>query len=339
VKNNPIGIFDSGLGGLTVLQDIQALLPHEDLIYIADSAFAPYGNKDSALIVQRVCMLADSLVQTHHIKALVVACNTATAEAVHILRERLQIPVIGMEPAIKPAVALTKSGVVGVLATANTLKSDKFSKLLDSHQHQARIIVQPCVGWVEAIEQGDIHSDYTKALVAKYVQPLLEAGVDTLVLGCTHYPLLEPIIRDLVGEQVHLMTTGHAVAKRLQHQLLTQHALNLQTEHGKNFFWTSGDVKQVSSMASLLFQREIVFKLLPQLHETIIIEFELEKKQQLLFQALLQGEDGLAFVRCMHGVQQLWTTSSQIDALKDWLKCLPKSFNLCILQEYVWTGE
>ena len=338
-KQSPIGIFDSGLGGLTVFEDIHALLPHEDLIYIADSAFAPYGDKDSALIVQRACVLADFLLQTHHIKALVVACNTATAEAVHILRERLQIPVIGMEPAIKPAVALTQSGVVAVLATANTLQSDKFSKLLDSHQHQARIITQPCAGWVEAIEQGDLHSDCTKVLVGKYVQPLLEEGADTFVLGCTHYPLLEPVMRDLLGEQVHVISTGGAVAKRLQHQLAAQHVLNPQREGGKQSFWTSGDGKQVSSMASALFQREIVFQPLPQQHETIIIEFELEKKQQLLFQALLQGEDGLAFVRCMHGVQQLWTTSSQIDALKDWLKCLPKSFNLCILQEYVWTGE
>jgi len=338
-KQAPIGIFDSGLGGLTVFEDIQALLPHEDLMYIADSAFAPYGDKDNAVIVQRACILSDFLVQTYRIKALVVACNTATAAAVHILRQRLEIPVIGMEPAIKPAVALTQSGVVAVLATANTLASDKFSRLFDSHQHQARIITQPCVGWVEAIEQGELYSHRTKELVKKYVQPLLEAGVDTLVLGCTHYPLLEPVIRGLVGQQVHIVSAGRAVARRLHHQLAAQHILNSQANNGKESFWTSGDIKQVSSMASLLFQRDMVFNPLPQQHETIIIEFELEKKQQRLFQALLQGEDGLAFVRCVDGMQQLWTTSSQVETLKEWLKCLPKSFNLCILQEYVWMGE
>ncbi|WP_081881075.1 glutamate racemase [Ghiorsea bivora] len=335
----PIGIFDSGLGGLTVFEEIQNLLPHENLIYIADSAFAPYGDKDSVFIVRRACLLADFLVQTYHIKALVVACNTATGAAVHILRERLDIPVIGMEPAIKPAVALTQSGVVAVLATSNTLASDKFSKLLDSHQHQARIIIQPCVGWVETIEQGTLYSNWTRALVAKYVQPLLDVGVDTFVLGCTHYPLLEPVMRDLVGDQVHIISTGRAVARQLHHQLLLQHALNQHTEHGNTSFWTSGEKKQVTSMASLLFQQEMVFNPLPQQYETIIVEFSLEKKQQLLFQALLQSEDGLAFVRCVHGVQQLWTTSAQVETLKEWLKCLPKSFNLCILQEYVWTGE
>ncbi|MCF6208638.1 MAG: glutamate racemase [Ghiorsea sp.] len=338
-NNHPIGIFDSGLGGLTVLAEIRKCLPQENLTYIADSAFAPYGNKDDAMVVQRCESLACYLIDTHNIKALVVACNTATAAAIQTLREQLAIPVIGMEPAIKPAVAVTQSGVVGVLATENTLKSDKFSNLLDAHQHRARIITQPCFGLVEAIEQGDFNSEKTKQLLQGYVQPLLDEGVDTLVLGCTHYPLLEPLIRELVGEQVHMISTGSAVAKRLQSQLDAKGVLNRQAESGKESFWTSGDKRHVSAMASLLFQREMVFKPLPEKHETIIVEFTLEKKQHLLFQALLQGEDGLAFVRCVDGVQQLWTTSSQIDALKDWLKCLPKSFNLCILQEYVWTGE
>ena len=337
--NNPIGIFDSGLGGLTVLQDIQALLPHESLVYIADSAYAPYGEKDTDDIVSRCLFIANILIQQHKIKALVVACNTATAAAIHVLRNTLDIPVIGMEPAIKPAVDITESGVVGVFATANTLKSDKFSNLLDAHQHRARIIAQPCVGWVETVEQGTLNTDATKQLVLKYVQPLLVEGVDTIVLGCTHYPLLEPLIRKVFGKQVHIISTGAAVAKQLQSQLDAKGALNRQAESGRESFWTSGDQRHVSNMASLLFQREMVFKPLPEKHETIIVEFTLEKKQHLLFQALLQGEDGLAFVRCKHGVQQLWTTSSQIDALKDWLKCLPKSFNLCILQEYVWTGE
>ena len=338
-KQAPIGIFDSGLGGLTVFEEIQALLPHENLLYIADSAFAPYGNKDSAIIVQRACMLADFLIQTQSIKALVVACNTATAAAIQTLRKRLDIPVIGMEPALKPAVDVTNTGVVGVLATENTLESDRFSHLLDAHQHRARIITQPCFGWVEAVEQGALDADATRQLVLKYVQPLMEADVDTIVLGCTHYPLLEPIIREIVGEQMHILSTGVAVAKQVKNQLDEKSILNQQTEQGEELFWTSGDAQQVSAMASLLFQRDIVFKPLLKKHETVILEFELEKKQHLLFQALLQGEDGLAFVRCMHGVQQLWTTSAQIDTLKDWLKCLPKSFNLRILQEYIWAGE
>ncbi|MDQ6980121.1 MAG: glutamate racemase [Ghiorsea sp.] len=338
-EHAPIGIFDSGLGGLTVFEEVRKLLPQENLVYIADSAFAPYGDKDSTTIAQRAWLLADFLTQTQDVKALVVACNTASAAAILALRERLDIPVVAMEPAIKPAVDVTDTGVVGVLATENTLKSDKFSSLLDTHQHRARIMVQPCFGLVEAIEKGAMNLESTRQLVLKYVQPMLEEGADTIVLGCTHYPLLEPVIRKLVGEQVHIISTGAAVAKRLQNQLDAKGILNRQAELGKESFWTSGEQGYVSDMASLLCQREMVFKSLPETHETIIVEFTLEKKQHRLFQALLQGEDGLAFVRCVHGVQQLWTTSSQIDALKDWLKCLSKSFNLCIVQEYVWTGE
>jgi len=199
--NNAIGVFDSGLGGLTVLRELQAAMPHEHFVYVADSKYAPYGNKDGETVLQRSLLIAETLTQTHHIKALVVACNTATAAAVFHLRETLDIPVIGMEPALKPAVEQSESGMVGILATENTLQSDKFSNLLDAHQHKARILTQPCAGLVEAIEQGELHSEKTKDLLASYVLPLMDEGVDTLVLGCTHYPWFEPIIRELVGDR------------------------------------------------------------------------------------------------------------------------------------------
>jgi glutamate racemase len=256
VKNNPIGIFDSGLGGLTVFEDVQALLPHENLIYIADSAFAPYGEKDEETIVERCFVVADILVKKHQIKALVVACNTATAAAIHLLREHLDIPVIGMEPAIKPAVDTTESGVVGVLATENTLKSDKFSSLLDKHQHRARILTQPCVGLVQAIEQGELHSERTQALLKKYVRPLLDAGADTIVLGCTHYPLLEKSIRKLVGKNVHIMSTGAAVAKQLKRQIERSH----RSKQGETDFYTTGDAVQVSALASKTLSKTIVMQ-------------------------------------------------------------------------------
>jgi len=335
MNSNPIGIFDSGLGGLSVLKEVQALLPQEALVYVADSAFAPYGEKNERLIVQRCIHIANILVQQHHIKSLVVACNTATAAAIHILRENLDIPVIGMEPAIKPAVGMTESGVIGVLATENTLKSDKFSNLLDKHRHRARIIIQPCVGLVEAIEQGDLDTVKTQQLLARYVQPLLDAGADTIVLGCTHYPWLEPSIRKLAGEDVLIMSTGAAVAKQLQNQIKA----NINPHQALSRFYTSGDVAQVSNQASVLFQRNLVFHSLPKKHETVIIEFELKTKQHLLFQALLQGEDGLAFVRCAHGVQQLWTTSEQVEALYVWLKFLPKHLSVHVVREYIWVGK
>jgi len=257
MKNHqPIGIFDSGLGGLTVLQPIQALLPDESLVYVADSAFAPYGHKDNAIVVQRAEYIAKYLVDKHHIKALVVACNTATAAAIQNLREQFDIPVIGMEPALKPAVNTTKTGVVGILATENTLKSDKFSHLFDVHQHRARIITQPCFGLVEAIEQGELEHESTQGLLKQYVQPLLDEGVDTLVLGCTHYPLLEPMLRQIVGEHIYIISTGEAVAQRLKAQLMSVS----NSDSTPPLFFTSGDVDKVSKVASHLAQREIVFQ-------------------------------------------------------------------------------
>lgn len=346
--NAPIGIFDSGLGGLTVFEEIRALLPHENLIYIADSAYAPYGNKSDVFIIERSLRLSHFLFQAHGIKALVVACNTATAAAVATLRQSFDIPVIGMEPGIKPAIDITNTGVIGVLATENTLKSEKFSTLLDAHHHRAHILTQPCHGLVEAIERGDLETAATKELLASYLVPLLEAGADTIVLGCTHYPLLTPIIRQVAGEHIQLVRTGGAVAKHLKSQLEITAINQTHSASGTELFYTSGEVNYIQTLATSLLQRHVHIQslppeLLPEVamatSETTIIEFELEAKHQLMFQAMLQGEDGLAFVRCVNGVQQLWTTSTQVSALYDWLQCLPETFNLRILRQYVWEHE
>ncbi len=254
--NNAIGIFDSGLGGLTVLRELQAMMPHEHFVYVADSKYAPYGNKDSEMVLQRSLLIAETLIQTQNIQSLVVACNTATAAAVHQLRKTLYIPVIGMEPALKPAVERSKSGIVGILATENTLQSDKFSNLLDAHQHKARILTQPCAGLVEAIEQGELHSRKTKDLLASYVLPLVDEGVDTLVLGCTHYPWFESMIRELVGDDVTIISTGKAVARQVQKQV----ELNSESAKGHVSFYTTGDAGQVSQLAGLLLQSNIVFQ-------------------------------------------------------------------------------
>ncbi len=254
--NNAIGIFDSGLGGLTVWRELQAVMPYERFIYVADSKYAPYGNKDSETVLQRALSIAETLTQTHQIKALVVACNTATAAAVFQLREILDIPVIGMEPALKPAVEQSKSGIVGILATENTLQSDKFSNLLDAHQHKARVLTQPCTGLVEVIEQGKLYAEKTKSLLASYVLPLVDEGVDTLVLGCTHYPWLEPVIRELVGDDMTIISTGKAVAKQVQKHIQA----HVSNEKKQAVFYTTGHVGQVSALASSLLQTNIVFQ-------------------------------------------------------------------------------
>jgi glutamate racemase len=214
----PIGVFDSGVGGLSVLRHVRAMLPGEDLLYIADSAHAPYGDKSVQFIEARAMAIAEFLV-ARDAKALVVACNTATAAAITALRQRFGLPIVGMEPAVKPAAEATRSGVIGVLATSGTLDSGKFAELVQRFGSQARVIVQPCPGLVEQVELGDLAGPLTRRLLEGFIAPLLDAGADTLVLGCTHFPFLQPLLRELVGEEVAIIETGAAVARQLVRRL------------------------------------------------------------------------------------------------------------------------
>ena len=225
----PIGIFDSGIGGLSVLRHVRTLLPNEELLYFADSGFAPYGEKPESVIVERALGIAAFLLR-FNIKAMVVACNTATAAAIAALRERYpELQVVGVEPGLKPAAALTRSGVVGVLATAGTLASDKFQKLQQqiSAATGVTFITQACNGLADQIEKGELRSRDTAALVQRYVAPLLDQKADTLVLGCTHYPFVEPLITKVAASadgSVQLVDTGEPVARQLE-RLLNQHGL------------------------------------------------------------------------------------------------------------------
>jgi len=222
----PIGVFDSGIGGLSVLRHVHALLPSEELLYFADSGFAPYGEKPEHMIVERALAIT-SFLQRFGIKAMVVACNTATAAAIAALREHHpQLQVVGVEPGLKPAAQLTQSGKVGVLATAGTLASDKFLKLRQqvADTTQVTFHLQACNGLADQIEKGELSSRETKQLVQRYVTPLVGQHVDTLVLGCTHYPFVEPLVREAAGPGVKLVDTGEPVARQLE-RLLRQHGL------------------------------------------------------------------------------------------------------------------
>lgn len=236
----PIGVFDSGVGGLSVLAEIQRLLPAETLHYVADCGHIPYGEKTPAFIRER-CQLIAARLHAQGAKALVVACNTATVAAVADLRERYPTwPIVGMEPAVKPAAAATRNGVVGVLATTGTLQSAKFAALLDRFALGVQVLTQPCPGLVEQVERGDLQGPETRRLLQGFLAPLLAAGCDTLILGCTHYPFLRPLLAELVPPEVILVDTGAAVARRL-HSLLTQDGRLAAGPAGPTRFWTSGD--------------------------------------------------------------------------------------------------
>ena len=216
----PIGIFDSGLGGLSVLRAIRAELPHESLLYVADSLHAPYGERNNAFISERTLAISEWLV-SQGAKALVVACNTATAESIALARERLAIPIIGVEPGVKPAAAQSKSRVAGVLATQATLRSERFRSLIERYAADCRFICQPGHGLAEAVERCEIDTPDVRALLARYIEPMLAAGADTLVLGCTHYPFLDCAIRDIAGVRLTLIDTSVAIARQLERVLAT----------------------------------------------------------------------------------------------------------------------
>ena len=255
-NNHPIGIFDSGVGGISVLKHIHALLPHEDLIYLADSKYAPYGNKTAQEITQRCLILSDDLLQKN-VKAIVVACNTATAAAINELRETFDIPIIGMEPAVKPAAEASKNGVIGVLATVGTLKSAQFAALLESYGRNVKVVTQGCVGLVECIERGELHTPETKALIRLYTAPLLAEGADTIVLGCTHYPFVKEVIQDIVGEEITLIDTGAAVAKQLKRQLEEKILLSISKQKAKVHFWTNSEVENALQVIENLWGYQV----------------------------------------------------------------------------------
>ena len=218
-KSFPIGIFDSGVGGLSVLQKIHSKLSNECLVYVADSINAPYGTKDDSFILDRSITIVDFLVTNHQIKLLVIACNTATASSIGKLREIYDFPIIGMEPAIKPANEASKRKKIGILATEGTINSSKFSALLASYSGDTKFFTQPCIGLVELIERGQIDSHELISLVNKNLTPLLEHNVDVIVLGCTHYIFIKKNVENFFNSEITIIETGDAVAMQTQRVL------------------------------------------------------------------------------------------------------------------------
>lgn len=253
MREAPIAVFDSGVGGVSVLAEIQHLLPNESLLYLGDCGHIPYGEKTPEFIRQR-CSVMAGFFREQGAKALVIACNTATVAGVADLRRDFpEWPIVGMEPAVKPAAAATRSGVVGVLATTGTLQSAKFAALLDRFATDVRVITQPCPGLVELIESGDLHSPQLRALLKHYVDPLLANGCDTIILGCTHYPFLKPMLKSMIPESISLIDTGAAVARQLQ-RLLAERDLLAEGPNRPVRFWTSADPASLRNTLVLLGQ-------------------------------------------------------------------------------------
>jgi glutamate racemase len=250
VNHHSIAVFDSGLGGLTVLRALRGRLPREDFFYFADTRFLPYGDRPEVFLKERGVLIAEALAR-RGAKALVIACNTATAAAAEAIRAVTALPVVALEPGVKPAAALTKSGVIGVLATTRTLESERFGRLVGNHANHLRVVVQACPGLAEAIETEGPDSPQVAALLDLFVAPLAQAGADVVVLGCTHYPwVAEGIARRMPAGAV-LLDTGEPVARQLERLLATGGLLGGGT--GRLTIATSGAPQKLIATVDRLF--------------------------------------------------------------------------------------
>lgn len=258
----PVGVFDSGIGGLSVLQALRAELPHQPFVYVADSGHAPYGERESEHVIERSQAITRHLIQAHGIQALVVACNTATAAAIAVLRQQHpELPIIGVEPALKPAAQASRTGRVGVLATRGTLQSAKFQALLETLQDQANFVLQPCDGLADAIERQDF--ERAQALSRSYIAAMGRFGagadeIDTVVLGCTHYPLIAGALQDMLGPQVTLIDSGAPVARQTR-RVLPEPAL---TGHPLPHLSTTGHPEQLRAAVDRWLQPQFAIETL-----------------------------------------------------------------------------
>jgi glutamate racemase len=236
----PIGMFDSGLGGLSVWKVLDSFLPEESFLYYGDSSYAPYGNRSNDQIRKRSYCITEKLLE-HGAKMIVVACNTATAAAIENLRKSFpEIPFVGMEPAIKPASLMTKTGNIGVLATQGTLNGNLFRKNQDKYGPYVTIHYREGAGLVELAENNMIKSEKARKLLTEYIRPMLQANVDQLVLGCTHYPLFIPLIREITDDNINIIDPADAIARRTKDLLISHRMMNTADGRTKPGFFTSG---------------------------------------------------------------------------------------------------
>ncbi len=251
--NKPIGVFDSGVGGLTVLKELTELLPNESFVYFADSMNAPYGNKSKTEIVKLSANIIDFLVSLD-CKLIVVACNTATAAAVNIMRKKYKLPIVGLEPAVKPACLLTKTKHIGVLATKGTFLGNHFKNTSEKYKDYVEIHLQVAKGLVELAENGVFEGEKVDELLSKYILPMKNANVDQLVLGCTHYPLFYEAIFAITGNSINIIESGKAVARRTKDVLEINKMINLIQNTQKLRFYASKETIAINNVVIKLFK-------------------------------------------------------------------------------------
>ncbi len=248
----PIGVFDSGVGGLSVLRHLRAQLPHENFIYIADQAHVPYGRRPLADI-RALSEAVTQFLLTQNAKLIVIACNTASGAALNSLRRTFpSLPFVGMEPAVKPAAAQTKSGKVGVLATAGTFESQRYLSLMHRFAKDVEVFENPCIGLVELIEAGQLDGADTTELLRGCVEPMLAAGVDTLVLGCTHYPFIRPLLEQICETAVSIIDPAPAIARQTARLLAENGLANSAGAMGDLSLYTSGDAIHMTAQSRQL---------------------------------------------------------------------------------------
>lgn len=255
-SNNPIGLFDSGIGGTSIWKEVHNLLPNENTIYLADSKNAPYGLKSKDEIIS-LCFKNTEFLLKHNCKIIVVACNTATTNAIKELREKYDIPFIGIEPAIKPAALKSKTQTIGILATKGTLNSELFHNSVAQHP-EVKIIEQIGHGLVQLIENGDIDTPEMTELLESYLLPMVEKNIDYLVLGCSHYPYLVPQIKKIIPSRIKIIDSGEAVAKQTKKILEEQNLLNNSEDLSSQIFYTNSQTEVLDSI--LNYKENVIFK-------------------------------------------------------------------------------
>ena len=257
MNTEPIGIFDSGIGGTSIFKEIHGLLPNENTIYLADSKHAPYGSKDKKEIIELSIKNTEYLL-SKNCKLIVVACNTATTNAVSHLRSTYDVPFIGIEPAIKPAALNTQTKTIGILATKGTLASDLFHKTTDLYSNGIKVIEQIGEGIVPLIEEGKVTSNEMKMLLAIYLQPMIDANIDYLVLGCTHYSYLMPLLLELLPQHVKIIDSGLAVAKQTKTILDQNQLLNSTGKTPSNLFYTNTNTTVLNDILEGQFKVQLL---------------------------------------------------------------------------------